>query len=530
VSPWRRRAGTLAGLAFVATMAVVYSASLLFSHPGQMAAADSHYHFAVAREIWRGALVPDVSSGLPWTVLHDMPVDHYWGYHVLVAPFAARASAEAGMKTAACAMFALVFVSLYLFLRSRRVPFAWAWAVLPAMFSTQDWRYLQLRGGQLLVPLLFLLVHAAFFEERRNVRRAALVVVAYVGMLSYHAAVLLLPLHVAGMLARSWWARARGVDDSGRPMEVLFTALGLALGLTLNPYMDARASTWRFAAYHVAHMGNDSAGLYDDLEISEFHGFPFRVMRLHPEWGVVFVVVLAAVAWVAWSVARKRAIEADVVVVAALALLGVALTAKAMRLREYSVPLGFALVALLSRPRAAMPWWSGITLTPLLAALVPFGLVHHWERTWLTLDAHLPTDQFAGAGRLLDANGARPILNVAEADYCMLKWQKTDVVCVQGLSRYFLYPDRALYADVWTLHDRAETAPDTPEILGRFFDRGVRLVTTHKTHALARWAEGHPEVLVPRFASHSGKWVIWQINPSGIGRPSLEGMAPNLLK
>ena len=157
-----------------------------------------------------------------------------------------------------------------------------------------------------------------------------------------------------------------------------------------------------------------------------------------------------------------------------------------------------------------------VVLTPVVGALVLFGLVYHWESTWLLIDDHLPTTQYDGARALLEANGDRPVLNIAEADYAMLKWQKPDVVCVQGLSRYFLYPDRALYAEVWELHDRADTSADTAAILGHFFQRGVRLVTTHRTHALARWAERHPGALVPLFASRANQSVIWAIDPLGL--------------
>lgn len=516
MTPRRARAGAALGLVLVAAVAFVYAWSLLFSHPGQMASADSHYHFALAREIWAGRLVPDVASGLPWTVLRDMPVDHYWGYHVLISPFAAFSSPETGMKAAACVMFTLVFVSLYALLASRGVPFAWAWALLPAMFSTQDWRYLQLRGGQLMVPLLLLLLHFAFFEPRRARRRVALVLIAFLGMLSYHGAVVLLPFHIAGAGGVALWARARGAV-SERSREPLFTAAGIALGLTVNPYMDARASTWRFAAYHIVKMGGDPAHLYDDLEISEFRGFPAGVLLAHPEWIVLLAVVLAGALWVGWRLHERRDVPLDVVVLGAVSLLGVVLTATVMRVREYSVPLAFAFAATLARVRdgsVPLPAPVRLALGPLLAGLVPFGLVHHWESTWLAVDMHLPTAQFDGARPLLDANGARPILNIAEADYCTLKWQKADVVCVQGLSRYFLYPDRPLFDDVWALHDRGDTAADTAQVLGRFFARGVRLVTTHESHPLARWAEKHPETLQPRFMSRSGRWMIWQILPS----------------
>jgi hypothetical protein len=511
----------ISGLVFVTLTSAVYAASILFARPGRMAAAESHYHFAVAREIASGTLVPNVGKSLPWTVFGDMNVDHYWGYHVLVAPFAALAPSEDGMKTAASGMFVLVFASIYLFLAGRRVPFAWAWALLPAMFSTQDWRYLQLRGGQIIVPLLLAMVHLAFFDPhldqtRRRVwtRRALLALLAWVGMLSSHGAFTMVPVHVAGAVGLVLAARSGGQPiDRARLVEPVFTVLGLVLGLTANPYMDARASTWRFALYDV--VGGDPAGLYDDLDVSERHGFGLLTFADYPEWGVLLFLVIGALVLVAIDLRRRRPIPPDTVVVAAATLACVLLTARAMRAREHAVPFALALFALLARRQARIPAFARGAVGAIAGGLVVFGLTYHWPRTSLVIDRHLPTDQFDGAGALLDLNGPRPILNIAEADFCMLKWQRSDVVCVQGLSRYFLYANRALYKDVWALHDRPEASEqETLAILRRFYERGVRLVTTHGTHRLAKWGFDHPDVMVPLFVSGTGNGaMIWGLMP-----------------
>ena len=136
-------------------VSAAYAAVLLALSPGQQPSADSHFHFEVARWIARGDFVPDLARGLPMTILRDMPVDHYWGYHVLLAPFALLPDAELGMKVATVVFFAAVAVSICAFLRARGVAYPWAWALAAMLFSTQDWRYMQLRGGQLVVPLLF---------------------------------------------------------------------------------------------------------------------------------------------------------------------------------------------------------------------------------------------------------------------------------------------------------------------------------------------------------------------------------------
>jgi hypothetical protein len=504
--------GAYAGALAVGLVGATYAAALLALVPGYQAGADSHYHFSVAREIAHGTLVPDVARGLPFTVLHDMPVDHYWGYHVLLAPFALVPSPEIGMKVATISLFAAVCVATFLFLRARGVAYAWAWAIAPMLLSTQDWRFLQLRGGQLMVPLLFALTQIAFFEPRARWRRLALVAIGYVAMLSYHGGVVLLAFQLGGVAALL--ALDRDGLAGGRLWEPALTALGLALGLTLNPYMDHRASTWRFAALHVGDMGRDSAHLYDDQVVAEFHGFPASVLAAHPEWLVLLVAVLIAVAFVAVR-SRTRPDESrrEAVVLSGMALAGVALTAQAMRTREYAVPIAFSLLAVLAPRRA-----ESRSISALVAVWLGVGLFVHGQTTLPLIASHLPTRQYRGARPLLEANGNRPILNIAEADYCMLRWEYDRVVCVQALSRYFIYPYPELFHDVWELHDHADTSPETPRILRRFWDRGVRLVAVHKTHKMMRYAEAHPEVLRRVFRS--------EINGASIFELSLEEGEP----
>jgi hypothetical protein len=506
--PLRRR---LAGAAFVTLASALYAAVLLGLRPGYQASADSHYHFSVAREIASGAWVPDVARGLPFTVLRDMPVDHYWGYHVLLAAFAGGRDAEWGMKAATVVLFAGVCLSMYLLLRARGVVHAWAWALLPMLMSTQDWRFLQLRGGQLVVPLLFAMTQVAFFEERPHVRRIALLLVAYAAMLSYHGALVLLAFHVGGMAAL---AVLRPSDvRGGRLWEPAITALGLALGLAINPYMDARASTFRFAALHVGDMGRDTAHLYDDQEIAEFHGFPVWVLESHPEWLILLVTVLAMAAVVIWSARAPTAgvpVRRDAIVFCGMSLTGVVLVAQAMRTREYAVPVAFALMAVMAprEPSRIVAAIAGCLLA--LLALV------HGQSTLPLLSSHLPTHQYDGARELLEANGDRPILNVAEADYCMLRWQYDRVVCVQGLSRYFIHPYPELFHDVWEIHDRADTSPETVAVLRRFWDRGVRLVAVHRTHKMMRFAEAHPAMLRQVFHSEINGASIFALERAGL--------------
>ncbi len=484
-----------------------YAAALLWADRGYPYSADSHYHFSVGREIAHGALVPDMAHGLPLTVLADMPVDHYWGYHLLLAPFAWIPNAELGMAVATAFLFAAVCVSMYLFLAARGVVHAGIWAIVPMLFSTQDWRFLQLRGGQLTVILLFALAQVAFFEPRTARRRWMLVAIGYAAMLSYNGGVVLLPFHVAGVLALALLSPELRAT---RLVEPAFTAAGLALGLTLNPYMDMRASPWRFALLHIGEMGRDTASLYDDQEIAEFHGFSARLLLVHPEWALLLAAIVAAVVvTIVRARSTPRIARTDAIVLAGMALAGILLTAQAIRTREYSVPVAFAFLAVLT-PRRRSKGEAAIA-----AALAFDVLVLHGLDTAAS-PGHLASRQYEGTRDLLVANGEHPVLNIAEADYCMLRWQYDRVVCVQGLSRYFIYPYPELFHDVWELHDRADTSAETPAILRRFYDRGVRLVAVHWMHNhMFRYAEEHPAVLELVFRSPINRASIYRIDPRG---------------
>jgi hypothetical protein len=479
---------------FVAIVAATYAAFVLWTEWAHQPSADSLYHFAVGREIAHGAIVPDVARSLPFTVLRELPVDHYWGYHALLALFAWMPDADLAMKIATVVLFAAIFVAIHVFLAARGVRYAWAWALLPALFSTQDWRYLQLRGGELILPLLFLLAHVGFFEERARRRRAWLFGIGYVALLAYHGGVALLPFHVGGVLAL--FALRRGDLARGQLFEPAITAAGMATGLTLNPYMDARASTWRFFALHVGQMGQDTAHLYDDQEIAEFHGFPWSVVVSHPEWLALLALTLAAIGFVAWRALRGAPVGKDAIVLAGMALVGIALTSRAMRAREYAVPVAFALFAVLAPKRAPSRVVSAV-----LGALVGPAFALHAPSTLELVAAHLPMHLYGGARAVLEANGDRPILNIAEADYCTLRWEWDRVVVVQALSRYFIYPYKELFHDVWELHDRADTSPESLAILRRFSDRGVALVATHAGTKMMAFAEAHPAILHAVFRS-----------------------------
>ncbi|MEO6601177.1 MAG: hypothetical protein ABIQ16_14965 [Polyangiaceae bacterium] len=478
----RVRAGWL-GTAFVSVVSLVYGWSLIVARWGYQASADSYYHFAVAREIAHGQLRSELQPRLPWTILLQWPVDHYFGFHLLLAPLAALPDALWGLKLATLVFFMAVPLAVFWFLHARGVPFAWAWCFAPVLFSNQDWRYLMLRGGNWLVVLSIVLLQLAFFTPNRLRRRMGIVLVSYVATLSYQGGVILLPLHVTALLSACVLC-FRYVERE-RLWEPLLTALGLSLGFLLNPYMNASAATLRLLWFHVAYMNLDPAGLYPGLR--EFGPVPLAYLSANPELIVAPVCLLLAASWVLYGLQRRRPPSYAVAVLLGAALVGLVLTARAIRMREYSVPwavLFFALFAGQWRFRWQLPLLRRIA-APALGVFVCILLLLKWPSTFELLGEHLPHAQYAGARALLEAYRGPPVLNIAEGDYTTLRWEDPNVATVQGLSHYFLYPNRPIFDDVTLLRESASPAARL-ESVRRFYERGVRLLAVqHRNSAFA---------------------------------------------
>ena len=488
----------------VAGIGAIFALTILLASEGRQPGIDSHYHFKMAEQIAQGNLLPSMAKALPLTVYNVWDVDHYWGFHVILAPFAMISDPDAGMKVATVFMFCTVLLSLHTFLRSRQVQFAWLWTLVPLMLTTIAWRYLQLRGAQLLVPLLLLFIAFAFYGRRDRRRRLAIFAVAYVAMLSYQGAIVLLTAHIAGLMA--WWILApASFPTRKRLWEPLLTAGGLAAGLTFNPYMDGSGKTWAFAEYHLFTMGVDRDGLYG--RIAEFHGFAPEWFMEHLEWLVFTLAVIVGLLWVLRRRVKGQGLSQDQAVNAGLAALGIVMTAMATRATEYSVIFGVLFLASLV-PRVESRSLT-MRLQGVLSILLAAGLWYHAGQTMDALNSRstLHTHMYRGAKDILSTAGTGPVLNLVEADYNVLLWEYEHIRCVQGLSRYFLITDKQTYNDIQLLKHPRSTARSRLEALRRFASHDVRLVANHLTKingqptAFAAFAGTVPHMLTPLFRS-----------------------------
>ena len=111
----------------VAFVAVALSLFVYVRAPGRHPGIESHYHYRLGAEIAGGDWAPNPGAHLPWGAMAEAyPVDHHWGLHALIAPFAALGDAmgdhEAALKAASVGFVLLSVLGLYLALRLAGAP------------------------------------------------------------------------------------------------------------------------------------------------------------------------------------------------------------------------------------------------------------------------------------------------------------------------------------------------------------------------------------------------------------------------
>ncbi len=117
------RASVVPATALVAT---VLAAHALLAP--KIAGTDAFYHIAHAQSYLHRGLF---DTSLPWatqSAIHDLGADLWWGFHMLLLPFAALGSVTAGIRLAALALTSVFAGTVVWVLRRHRVPGAAWWA------------------------------------------------------------------------------------------------------------------------------------------------------------------------------------------------------------------------------------------------------------------------------------------------------------------------------------------------------------------------------------------------------------------
>lgn len=200
-------------------------AALIFATPGFLG-TDDYYHARIATEfIHQGRLALDF-QWLPKTILSpDKFVDHHLLFHLYIAVWTLLGGVT-GAKLATVSIAAGVFLAAWLLLRQINVRYAALWTLgLFALSTPFLHRMLMIRTQG--ASLLFLIVSLILLFGRRH---RWLVILAFGYVWLYNGFVLLLGISVLYTL---------GTLVTEKRLEwkpIAFTALGLILGLVINPF------------------------------------------------------------------------------------------------------------------------------------------------------------------------------------------------------------------------------------------------------------------------------------------------------
>lgn len=206
-------------LIFVALLAYIQFASL------NLTGNDDYFHIKFAQIMRQQGLRPPF-PWLPLTILNEAEYfDHHFLYHVLLIPFT-YGDLLVGAKWAAIIFSAGAFVMGWVLLRGQSVPYAALWALgFLAVSEAFLGRMLMTRVQSVSLLMLLLMLHVTFRQRYRW-----LAPLAFIYTWLYDAFPLLFGM--IGLYIVALWLAERRFE----PAPLLYSALGVGLGLLINPY------------------------------------------------------------------------------------------------------------------------------------------------------------------------------------------------------------------------------------------------------------------------------------------------------
>lgn len=496
----RRRSGWLTGV-LVYGAAFALCALILGAAPGFLG-NDDYYHARLSAEIiTQGRLLLNF-PWLPYTILSPAGfTDHHLLYHLFLAPWVALGGLN-GAKLAAAFLAAGVFLAAWGLLRRIGVRHAALWTlVLLGLSSPFLYRLLMIRtqGAALLLLILALL---ALFAERPG----WLVVLAFAFTWLYDG--FLLILAVAGL-----YALAVGIVErrlAWRP--VVWTALGIGLGLVINPYFPQNIS------FILAHLG-DKVTFGDEVRVGQ-EWYPYTTGALLENSGgalLIFVVGLLRPSFGGAARRRRDVIETTLLLVALLTLF---MLFRSRRFIEY-YPAFALLFAAAAWGRQSIDvarwlpagWHAGARLTRYAAraGVLAAGLLLVSTTVLATVrDARAAADpgRFAGAAAWLAAYTppGTPVFQTDWDDFTRLFYYNTHNTYLVGLDPTYLErADPELWTD-WVAITQGDVAAPGATIGSEF---GAAYVVSDTQHAaFAAQAEADPDL---RLVYRDGDSLVWEV-------------------
>ncbi len=395
--------GRTSALSLVVLGAVVLAAHL--SLAPRIAAVDSFYHIGHAAEYLERGLF---DTSFPWatqSVIRDLGADLWWGFHVVLVPFAAFDDPATGIRAAAVVLTLLLAAALLYVLMRHAVPHAGWWTALFLIAVPNVlYRYLMVRPHVLSLGLALLLASVLVRGRWWQV----LVVTAAMVWLHLSLFWMAPGMVVAYVLARVF-TRSRGAPTGAVAPVAAMSAVagGTVLGWLARPAPLASA---RLAHVQIVQLLTEKAGdrplsfavELDPLSLAELGRTAWFFLAI---WvGAVLVAALGGRRPRGSTLPSDDTTRGTLLMLATLVSLafGVLTVFSARRALVEFVAFGFLAVplawtALGSRSRP----WATLAVGALLMAHVPWGARRHSLNVELVAR---PPDAMAQAATWLAAN------------------------------------------------------------------------------------------------------------------------------
>lgn len=409
-----------------------------------LAGTDGYYHIKMGYLIRQEGLKPAFDA-LPYTILNsDDYYNHHLLYHVYLALFAAvdpqvdgGAALTQGAKIASIILPSLAFLAIWWLLRQQRVPGAAFWAI--ALFAVSEaflYRMSMPRAQSASLLLLALGLHWLLQGQHKR-----LIPLGFVFVWFYNAFPLL--LLVAGTYAIAVFMLERRLVWQA----VLFPAVGITLGLFINPYFPENfAFIW---SHLLPKVGESATRVGNEWS-------PYRTWTLVDNSGLALAAVLLGTLALGWQ--QTRMDKGSLTALGLVILFGYMLF-ESRRFVEYFPPFALIFLAFSAAPllrswpaegKRKRPW-----PTPLLALLPLFLLAYPLTNTLtdardLLADSR-PVAQYADAALWLadEAPAGTMIFQTDWDDFTRLFFYNSDLVYTAGLDPTFMELQNKELFDLW---------------------------------------------------------------------------------
>jgi len=454
-------------IAFVVIMGVM--SFIQFSGPAILD-NDGYYHIRWSRMLADAAPFPPPFKALPLTTLNeDAYADHHYLFHVMLIPFA-LGDMRAGAKWAAVIFSSLGITSLFALLVLYRVPYRWLW-LAPIVASSEPFLYRLSMTRAPALSLALLGVGAYLILKRKLLWLAIL---SFLFVWSYSLFPLILVF--AAVYTVSVYLAERRIDIG----PVAACAIGLALGLVINPYFPENITLFR------DHLIMKMTARYSvDVGIE---WYPYESWTLLSSSGLAFVIFTTAVTAFDW---RSRFKDIKPLFFLIIAMILLVMSFKSRRFIEYWPPFAIVFAAFTFAPKLANFRWPEFgrardrIIAYSTASLLAVASIAAIEMSIMGARAGVKSEAdpeaYKGAAEWIAGNVPKGsvIFNTDWDDFPMLFYYNPDYAYVVGLDPTYLY-DKS--PELWRLYEKITLGRESdpaPLIRDRF---GAKFVFTDNEH------------------------------------------------